>query len=36
MPHGLGMLEFHQTEVGGRLAVYLSRVVRTDTYPDQY
>ncbi len=36
MPHALGMLEFHQTEVGGRLAVYLSRVVRTDTYPDQF
>ena len=36
MPHGLGMLEFHQTQVSGRLAVYLSRVVRTDTYPDQY
>ena len=35
MPHGLGMLEFHQTQVGGQIAAYLSRVVRTD-FPDQF
>lgn len=36
MPHGLGMLEFHQTQVAGRIAAYLSRVVRTDTYPGTF
>ena len=36
MPHGLGMLEFHQTQVAGRIAAYLARVVRTDSYPDDF
>lgn len=36
LPHGLGMLEFHQTQVDGQISAYLSRVVRTDTYPDQF
>ncbi|MHA6757082.1 hypothetical protein [Streptacidiphilus sp. PAMC 29251] len=36
LPRNLGMLEFHQTQAEGRLAVYLSRVVRTDSYPDAF
>jgi hypothetical protein len=36
LPHGLGMLEFHQTQVEGQTAAYLSRVVRTDTYPGAF
>lgn len=36
MPHGLGTREFHQTQVVGRIAAYLSRVVHADTYPGEF
>ena len=36
LPRDLGMLEFHETTVDARLAFYLARVIRTDSYPDQF
>ena len=35
LPRGLG-IQFHQTTADGQIAFYLSRVVRIDSYPDDF